>query len=400
MPAYDGKDNQHSKRGAFMVKRIFIILTLIFLFVSCASVRICAEDEFRAADEYISMLDQLPDEIRDLLPDKLFSSNVSDIENGAEEAISFGYIIEVIVNQLGLEIKGVLKLFVSILGLLVLSSLMSSVKTSFSSDGIQSSFSVVTSCAVFLTAFACEYTVVKAVSVFFERLCLFVNSFLPLSTALYAMGGNVASAVVHHSSLMIFITLVENFCAHSALPITGICLSLTTVGAFVQDINVGAISKFFKKTYTQLLSLLMTVFVTVMGAQSLLAGKSDTLAGKAAKFAVSNLIPTVGTALAGTLGTVAASIEYIRASVGIVGIVIVILLLVPTLVTLILTRLAFSLLGCISDVLGCTNEKKILDEISGVNGFLLALTAISSVGLIFIMTIFAKCSSAAGGGLL
>jgi stage III sporulation protein AE len=213
------------------------------------------------------------------------------------------------------------------------------------------------------------------------------------------MGGNVAGAVVHHSSLMIFITIIENFCTKSALPVAGICMSLSAVSSVLPDVNVGSLLKAFKKSYTQALGFFMTIFVTVIGAQSLLAGKSDTLAGKAAKFAVSNLIPTVGAALSGTLGTVAASVEYIRASIGIVGIMAVILMLIPTLITLLLTRLVFFLLEGAADILGASNEKRILSELSSINGFLLALASISSVSLIFIIAIFAKCSSAAGGAL-
>jgi stage III sporulation protein AE len=312
---------------------------------------------------------------------------------------SFGYVIEVIVDHLGLKIKSTLKLFAGILGLLILSSLLNSVKASFASSGISDAFSIMSSCAVFLTAIASEYAIMRSVADFFERLCIFVNSLLPLTASLYAMGGNVAGAVVHHSSLMIFITIIENFCTKSALPVSGICMSLSAVSSVLPNVNVGSLLKAFKKSYTQALGFFMTIFVTVIGAQSLLAGKSDTLAGKAAKFAVSNLIPTVGAALSGTLGTVAASVEYIRASIGIVGIMAVILMLIPTLITLLLTRLVFFLLEGAADILGASNEKRILSELSSINGFLLALASISSVSLIFIIAIFAKCSSAAGGAL-
>lgn len=383
-----------------MVKRVMLTVTLVCILLLFMSLPISAEESIGCADEYFDMLDALPDDIAELLPDKLFSDKASDIGEGASEAVSFGYVIDVVARHLGLELKGALKLLAAILGLLILSSLMNSVKTSFSSSGISDAFSVITSCAVLLTAFASEYTIVRSVAVFFERLCLFVNSILPLTATLYAMGGNVASAVVHHSSLMIFIALIENFCAKSAMPVAGICMSLSTVGAVAPDINIGSVSKLFKKTYTQILGFMMTLFVAVMGGQSLLAGKTDTLAGRAAKFAVSNLIPTVGSALSGTLGTVAASVEYIRASIGIIGIVAVILMLIPTLVTLLVTKFTFAILECAADLLGCTAEKKILDELSAINGFLLSLAAIASVSFIFVMTIFAKCSSAAGGGVL
>lgn len=381
-----------------MVKRIICLSLMLIFFLP---LNVAAEEEkIECSDEYRDMLDALPDDVAELLPDKLFSDNISDIAEGAKETVSFGYVMGVIASYVGLEVRNVLKLFAGLLGILILSALMNSVRSSFSSSGVADLFSVLSSCVLFLTAFTSEYTIVKSVAEFFNRLCIFVNSLLPLTAALYAMGGNVASAVVHHSSLLFFINLVENFCAKSAVPITGICMAFCAVSAISPEINLGTLTGFFKKSYTQALTFLMTVFMTVMGAQSLLAGKADTLAGKAAKFAVGNLIPTVGSALSGTLGTVATSVEYIRASVGVVGIVAIILMLVPTLVTLLLSKLAFGLLEGAADILGCTNEKKMITELSGINGFLLALAAICSVCLIFIMTLFVKCSAAAGGGAL
>ena len=52
-----------------------------------------------------------------------------------------------------------------------------------------------------------------------------------------------------------------------------------------------------------------------------------------------------------------------------------------------------------ADILGCSREGKIIGELSGINGFLLASACICSVTFIFMLTIFAKCSAAVGGGL-
>ena len=158
-------------------------------------------------------------------------------------------------------------------------------------------------------------------------------------------------------------------------------------------------SAFFRKTYTTALSFTMTVFTTVMAAQSLLASKADNLAGKAAKFAIGNMVPLVGSAIAGTLGTVATSVEYIRAGVGVIGVVVIILLLLPTLLTLLVTKYAFSLASGAADILGCRVEGKLIEELSSINGFLLASAAICSVCFIIVITLFAKCTSALGGGL-
>ena len=285
------------------------------------------------------------------------------------------------------------------MGILILSAVMNAVKGSFRSSGIGEVFSICAGIGVFLTAVSAQYSIVSSVSDFFTRICAFANAMLPLMGALYAMGGNVASAVANHSSLMIFMSIVENFCAHTVIPVSGICIAFAAAGVLSSEVSLGSLAGSFKKLYTNTLTFTMTVFGTVMAAQNLLASKADTLAGKTAKFAVGNLIPVVGSALAGTLGTISTSIEYIRSSVGVLGIMAVSLMLIPTVVTLLITKLVLSLSSGMVEMLGCSREAKIIGEMAGINGFLLAASCICSVAFIFMLTLFAKCSSAVGGGL-
>ena len=384
-----------------VVKKILRLAVAMLAAVLMLSAYVSAEDtteeKIEFNEEYRDMLDALPEDIAQLLPEKLYSDNASDIVEGAKEVVSFGYIVRIMLEYLGLELASALKILATLIGRLVLAATLNALKASFSSVAVSEAFSICASCAVFLTAVASQYSIIESVVQFFKRLSVFVNAMIPLMSVLYAMGGNVAGAVVNHSSLMIFMTILENLCAATVMPVAGICIAFSAAGALAPNMGLGGLSGLFKKMYTNALTFTMTVFTTVMAAQSLLASKADGIAGKAAKFAVGNLVPLVGSALAGTLGTVSTSIEYIRSGVGVVGIVVIILMLLPTLLTLLVTKYVFSLAAGAADILGCGSEKKIISEMAGVNGFLMASACICSVTLIFMLTIFAKCSAAAGG---
>ena len=380
-----------------MVRKTVIAFLTTVIAVCSFSCLIYAEgnETLPYREEYENMLDSIPDDIADLLPEKIFSDDPDDIVEGAREATSFYYIINTALEYLGLELKSAVKLLATLIGILLLAAVLNTVKGSFSSSAVSEAFSVCATCAVFLTAIIAQFSIISSVSDFFSRISTLVNSMIPLMGALYAMGGNITGAVAGHSSLVIFMTIVENLCAGTALPIAGICISFSAVNALAPGMGIGGLSSFFRKTYTTALSFVMTVFTTVMAAQSLLASKTDNLIGKAAKVAVGNMVPLVGSAIAGTLGTVAMSVEYIRAGVGVVGVVIIILLLIPTLLTLLVTKYVYSLASGMADILGCSAEGRLISELSGINGFLLASACICSVTLIFILTAFAKCSAAA-----
>ncbi len=380
------------------VRRAMTVLVLVILGVLLLSVTVSAEEEeAEYGDEYRAMLDALPDEVADILPEKLYSEDPSDIMSGAAEMADFGYLLGKTFELIGLELEKSLKLFATLMGILVIAAVINAVKSSFSSEGINNALSLCTSAAVFLTAVASQYSIISSVASFFTRICNFAGAMLPLMGVLYAMGGNVSSAVTSHSSLMIFMSVVETFCARTVVPVSGVCMAFAATSATAPDINIGGIAGSFKKLYTNTLTFIMTVFVTVMGAQSLLATKADSIVGKTAKFAVGNLIPVVGSALAGTLGTISTSVEYIRSSVGVIGIIVVALMLLPTLVTLLLTKLTLSLTSGVADVLGCGREGKMIGEMAGINAFLLASACICSATFIFMLAMFAKCVSATGG---
>lgn len=381
------------KRVALGACAALITIAMIFSPVSAEN----AGDAY--SKEYKDMLDAIPDDVAELLPDEIYSNDPADMAEGASKLTDFGYIIEKVLSALGLELHGALKLLASLLGILILSAIMNAVKSSFRSSGIGEIFSMCASTGVFLVAVGAQYGIISSVASFFTRICGFANAMLPLMGALYAMGGNVASAVANHSSLMIFMSIVENFCAKTVMPVSGVCIAFAASSALFSEINLGGLSGSFKKLYTNTLTFMMIVFGTVMSAQNLLASKADTLAGKTAKFAMGNLVPVVGSALAGTLGTVSTSIEYIRSSVGVIGIIAVALMLLPTVATLLMTKLVLSLASGAAEILGCGKEGRMIGEMSGINGFLLAASCVCSVAFIFMLTLFAKCSSAVGGGI-
>ena len=121
-----------------MVKKIFLIVVASFMVGAALSFGIDAEENETIAceEEYKNMLEELPDEVADLLPEKLFSDKAEDIVDGAREATSFSYIINTALEYLGFELKSAVKLLATLIGILLLAAVLNTVKTSFSSSAV------------------------------------------------------------------------------------------------------------------------------------------------------------------------------------------------------------------------------------------------------------------------
>ena len=174
-------------------------------------------------------------------------------------------------------------------------------------------------------------------------------------------------------------------------------MTLAVASAFMPNVNLKPLSDAIKRTFTFFVGLVMLIFSTVLSTQTLLASKADSLGAKTVKLFTGQIIPLVGGTVGDSLRTAGASIEYLRSTVG-VGIIIVFLLLVlPTILSIWSFRLSFIASNAVSGLLGCDREGKMISEIASIYGYILAITSICSVVLLFLMTLFVKCSSALSG---
>ena len=388
-----------------MVKRIsFLVVPLLTLFLfslpASAVEGLSPQSTDYSPDyekEYEDFLAAVPDEIASLLPPGIFSDNFDERAEGARELTEPEGFLRIILDMLGFHIKDALGMFARIIALVLLSSLAHAMFKSIGSDAVEEPFSLCTTAAIVAAIIGEQGEMIRMVDLFLERLLTLVNSMLPIIGVLYAAGGNVGTAAVGSSSLALFIAVCENVCGRTLLPAVGICLAFSAASAFSSQLSLGEISGTFKRIYTYGLGLLMAIMALVMGMQNQLAAKADSLGARAAKYAVGSFIPVVGGTVGDSLRTVAAGVEYIRATVGSVAIAVILLLLLPSLISLALGKSAVNISSSVAKMLGCEREGRLLSEIGNVYGYMMAVCSICSVLFIYALTLFVRCSAAAGG---
>ena len=374
-----------------MVKVICVFLIAFALLTP--SFVVFAEDETQIPNEYEEMLDSLPGDIADMLPDELFSNNIDDIAIGTSKLTSWEYIFDTVFDILGLNIKSLLKSLATIIGLLVLCSLLNMLKNSIKSGATERVFNLVGIASMILIVLQISREPLQRAMVLLEEIKMFTNTISPVMCAIYAMGGNVTSALVHNYGLIVFLSIIENICIISLEAILGVCLGLTIASSFIDEANILPLSNAIKKTFTFFIGMMMLIFTTVISTQTLLASKADTLSAKTAKMLATQIIPMVGGTIGETLRTAGASIEYLRSNVGVVLIIILIIMILPTFISIALYRLGFIISNAFAGLLECDREGRMLLEISSIYGYVLAIISICAITLLLLITVFAKCSS-------
>lgn len=374
-----------------MVRAICILFVLLSIFIPSFSV--CAQEETQIPDEYEDMLDSLPGDIANMLPDEIFSDNIEDISQGTQKLTSWNYIFDTVFDILGLNIKTLLKSLAIMLGLIVLCALLSMLKNSTNNMATARIIDLVSGTTLVATVLQISREPLQRAMLLLEEVRVFTNTISPIMCAMYAMGGNVSNALVHNYGLIVFLSILENICILSLETILGVCLGLTLASSFIGEGNLLPLSNAVKKVFTFFIGMVMLIFTTVISTQTLLASKADTLSAKTAKMLATQIIPVVGGTIGETLRTAGASIEYLRSNVGVVLIIILLIMILPSFISIALYRIGFIISNAFAGLLGCERESKILLEISSIYGYVLAIISISAITLLLLITVFAKCSS-------
>ncbi len=336
----------------------------------------------------------VPDDLRELLPSELFSKDPEEAGSGAKEALSLERIVSLIKKALNAGIPSAKELLMQTVALLIGIALFSLLSESFGMTALSDGISFCTNSMMLLSVLSFQIAAANSVGAFLKRLCTLVNSMIPMVGVLLASSGNVTAAVSETEALGIFIIFCENFCSLTLFPVLSACTAFSAASAFSDRPGIDGIARGIKKTFTFLLGLMALIFSAVMSGQTLLASKADSLSAKAAKFAAGTFIPVVGGTVGEAIRTVAAGMEYLRASVGVGAIIVICALLLPTLIALVLGRISLSLSASCASFLGLGKEAAILNDFTGFYGYLIAVCSICSVLAVYALVLFVRISSA------
>ncbi|MBE6529412.1 MAG: hypothetical protein E7680_02265 [Ruminococcaceae bacterium] len=345
-------------------------------------------------DEFRDFLSAIPEDVAELLPPGLFSEDTGEIAESLQEMSGFSNLSSLIGTLLGELIGNYLPLFCTVVGLILLSAIFSAIRASLKSEALGKAFSFASSLALLSAIFAESYGMVESVVAYFDRLNKLTAAFIPLSGALWAIGGNVTAASASSAGLSVYLTILEETVGNSILPFCGFCMAFAVIGALDGNLRFGSLIGSLKKHYTIFLAGLMTILLAMLGFQTLLAAKNDSLAMRGAKFAVGNMVPVVGGSVSELLRTVSAGVSYLRGTLGICTVLLILFSLVPILLKLWIQSLCWQVSAGIADLFGCDTEKKLLEEIASLCGYLLAAASICASVLLLSCVLLVHCGAA------
>ncbi len=281
----------------------------------------------------------------------------------------------------------------ALLGIMILCAVTSGLRISFGSRQTEQAVAIVgtlSACAVIASP---VLSCIQQASVLIEGAGAFLLAGVPIIAGIMLACGQPVSAGGWSVFLIAAGNAVSFLSAVVLLPVMNIFLAFSLVSAVSPQIRLDALCTAFSKCVRWVLTTVVTLFCSLLSAQSLIAASADSAASKAAKMAV-GFVPVVGSALGDAVGTVQECLKLLRSGVGGFGLLAALCLFLPVIFQCIIWIFCCTLCGAAGEVLGLSEITGVLKASSQVLQTLLAI--LISCGVV--MLVAAVLVMRGGGG--
>ena len=372
MSKYDGQKARHlvTLEGRTM-KRFFAVFALAAALFFTLGGRAFA-DNFDYGREQIE--GALPDDAAEILDER----NISPDNSGALN-LTFGGVLSALWDLIKSEAGKPFTLFCVLGAAILLTALAESLSEQGNLKGVVSVVGVV--CSAGAAAVAMNDVLGETLGAL-SATANFMLVFIPCIAGIAAVLGHITSASAVNSAAIAATQLFSQLAVNFLAPLCGSVLGLSIAGAVHPQLKTDKLGELIKKFVVWGLTLIMTIFMSILSAQTLVASASDNTAIKAAKFMVSQGVPIVGGTISDVVNTFGGSLSVLKGSVGTYGIIAAAVILFPSIARIFCYKIALASAQALAEMLGLKELGTLMKSCCAV------MTIILSVSICFLLLNF------------
>lgn len=341
-------------------------------------------------EELQEYLDSLTQEQREAFGSN-FADKLKDLITG-DYSLDYGGILSSLSGIFFDQIAGLLPIFCVICAVSVLCGILGRFKSSFAEKGTSKMIFFVGYSAVLVLILTSLTGIVKDCSSTVHSLQSQMQAIFPVLLTLIATSGGSVSVAVYQPAVLFLSEIIVDIVAGIVFPLAAMICVLNMVGNMSQEIKLKNFSNLFAAVIKWVLGLSLAAFTVFLTVQGITSATYDGLSFKAAKYAVSNTVPIIGSFLGSGFDLVIAGSVLIKNSVGSCGIFLLVIVLIVPLVQLIAYNLFLKLAAAVTEPIGDAGISNFLSSLSGtVNYFTAGLLAVGF--MYFITVLLLICSS-------
>jgi stage III sporulation protein AE len=258
-----------------------------------------------------------------------YDENLKAIGEG-EKLIEGSELWENIYALAAKEITGNFIVLAEIIIIGIIYSLFMAMDTNFDKNEFSKALSMAVYAAVFIIVIDGFRKAFSIGSGFINTITVFSNATIPVICAFIAASGNISVASIMSPVALFSVNLIENMINYIVLPLLLASVILFAAGNFSGNKMLINISKLIRKISIFGVTGAATIYCAIIGALKIYSGALSGAVGKGLKFAVSSLVPVLGSVLSDSAEAVAGSAVLVKNTAGTAALLFIILsLIVP-----------------------------------------------------------------------
>lgn len=213
----------------------------------------------------------------------------------------------------------------------------------------------------------------------------FSKVLLPTVAAAVAASGSPGGAAARQVATMLFSDVLMTLINRVLLPLVYAYIAACTAYAAVGNTGLKRIAATLKWVVTSILTTVLLAFIGYLTVSGVIAGTTDAVTLKAAKFTVSSVVPVVGGILSDAAETVLAGAGILKNSVGVFGMLVILGMCVVPFLQLGVHYLTYKVTAALSATVADSRLVSLIDGIGGAFGLVLGMTGACALLLLISM---------------
>lgn len=294
--------------------------------------------------------------------------------------LDFKLIFSVLVRIFFKEVAASGSLLAQLVGVALLSVLLTTLKDSFEKSDISQIGRYVVFLILAGIAIQSFTLAMNSAREAITMMSDFIYAALPVLLPLLAAMGGVSTVSIVHPALLFALSLLMNMMRNFIFPLVYFSAILKLVGQISPKLNIDKFSGLLKDVAMGVMSISVTVFIAFLSLTGLASSSIDGLAVKAVKTASGIFIPVVGRSLAEAFDSVLGTALLLKNVIGVIGALAILFICALPAVKIIAQVLIYKLAAAILEPLG---EDQLSKALAGLANSMLLLFAVLAISGLF-----------------
>lgn len=213
---------------------------------------------------------------------------------------------------------------------------------------------------------------------------------LPVLTAALAAQGGTASSAALYTATAMFNAILTTAISKLVVPMLYIYLCLCVANRAIGEELLKKLRDLIKWVMTWSMKIILYVFTGYIGITGVVSGTADASAVKAAKLAISGVVPVVGNILSDASEAILVSAGVMKSAAGVYGLLAIAAVCVGPFLQIGVQYLMLKLSAAICSVFGAKDCTGLIQDFSGAMGLILAMTGTVCLLLLISTVCFMK----------